>query len=135
LSENIFPPISRNKTAAPGIIEGARTKKGATMKNAFIRIMAVGVLTTSISAFAMTQDAKAAEENKNSGGANVGTAVESNVSMTRDELLAKVDQLQGEVQQLEANQAEQKTRQDDMNKKIRQQEKEWEHSLLGIYGG
>ncbi len=105
------------------------------MKNAFIRIMAVGVLTTSISAFAMTQNAKAAEENKNSCGANVGTAVESNVSMTRDEFLAKVDQLHGEVQQLEVNQAEQKNRQDDTNKKIRQQEKEWEHSLLGNYGG
>jgi TolA-binding protein len=104
------------------------------MKNAFIRIMALGVLTTSISAFAMSQTPKAAEENKNSGVTNVGTVVESNVSMTSDELLGKVDQLHGEVQQLKDNQAEQKTRQNDMNKTI-QQEKEWEHSLLGNYGG
>ena len=109
------------------------------MKNAFIRIMAVGILTTSISAFAMTQNAKAAEENKNSGATNVGTAMESNVSMKLDELMAKVDQLHGELQQLETKdkdkQKEQNTRQDDTNKKIHQQEKEWEHSLLGIYGG
>ena len=58
------------------------------MKNAFIRIMAVGVLTTSISAFAMSENAKASED-KNSGGTNVGTAMESNVSLALDELQGK----------------------------------------------
>lgn len=100
------------------------------MKNALIRMMAVAVVTTSISAFAMSNDAKAAE-NKNSNNTTVGTAVETNVSPALDGL-EKVDQLQGEVQQLEARDKE---NQDDTNKKIRQQEKDWEHSLLGNYGG
>ncbi len=108
------------------------------MKNAFIRIMAVVVFATSISAFAMSEKAGAAKD-KNFGSTNVGTAAESNVSVTLDELLEKIDQLQAQVQQVNAreneNQREQQTRQDDLNKKIRQQEKEWDHSLLGNYGG
>jgi TolA-binding protein len=108
------------------------------MKSAFIRMMAVAVFATSISAFAMSEDPKAAKD-KNSDSANVGTAVESNVSATLDELLAKVDQLQGEVQQLQAkdkeSQGEQETKQEDAKRKIDQQNKEWDHSLLGIYGG
>ena len=108
------------------------------MKNAFIRMMAVAVFATSISAFAMSEKAEPAKD-KNYGSTNVGTAAESNVSVTLDQLLEKVDQLQGQVQQLNArdkeNQREQETKQDETNKKIRQQEKEWDHSLLGIYGG
>jgi TolA-binding protein len=104
------------------------------MKNAFIRMMAVAVFTTSLSAFAQSDGAKAAKHD-NPDGAKVGTAVESNVSVTPDELLGKVDQLQEEVQQLKENQAEQRARQEDTTKEIRQQEKEWEHSLMGIYGG
>lgn len=112
-------------------------QKGATMKNALIRIMAVAVFATSISAFAMSE--KAEPKDKNYGSTNVATAAESNVSVTLDELLEKIDQLQAQVQQLNArekeNQRQQETQQDETNKKIRQQEKEWDHSLLGIYGG
>lgn len=107
------------------------------MKNALIRIMAVAVFATSISAFAMSE--KTEPKDKNYGSTNVGTAAESNVSVTLDELLEKIDQLQAQVQQLNArekeNQRQQETQQDEANKKIRQQEKEWDHSLLGIYGG
>jgi hypothetical protein len=119
------------KLPLPGLWKVKEVKKGETMKNAIIRTIAVAVFATSVSAFAISNDAKAAED-KNSGGTNVGTAVESNVSLALDEL-------QGKVQQLEArdkeSQADQKTRQDDTNKKIRQQDKEWDHSLLGNYGG
>lgn len=104
------------------------------MKTAFIRMIAVAVFTTSISALAQSEVAKATK-NDNPGAANAGTAVESNVSPTLDGLLAKIDQLQAEVQQLEAkdkkNQEEQKTRQDEANEKIQQQDKEWEYSLRG----
>ena len=107
------------------------------MKSAFIRMMAVAVFATSISAFAMSENPKA--KDKNSDSAKVGAAAEANVSPTLDELVEKVDQLQAEVQQLESkdreNQEKQETNQDDATKKIRQQHKEWEHSLLGIYGG
>jgi TolA-binding protein len=107
------------------------------MKSAFIRMMAVAVLAASISAFA-SENPKAARDSS-SGGTNAGTAVESNPSLTIDELLQKVDQLQAQVQQLEdkdkQNQRDQQMQQEDMNKKIHQQEKEWNNSLLGIYGG
>jgi len=51
----------------------------------------------------------------------------------------KLDQRQKEVQQLEAKdkerqEEEQKANQERM-KRLRQQNEEWEHSLLGIYGG
>lgn len=108
------------------------------MKNAFIRMMAVAVFATSISAFAMSENPKAAKD-KNSDSTNVGTAVESNVSPTLDGVTERVDRLQGEVQRLEAkdkeNQREQETKQEDTKTKIGQQGKEWNHSLLGIYGG
>lgn len=103
------------------------------MKTAFIRMIAVAVFITSISALAQSEVAKATK-NDNPDAANAGTAV-ANVSPTLDELLAKIDQLQAEVQQLEAkdkkNQEEQKITQDEANKKIQQQDKEWEYSLRG----
>jgi TolA-binding protein len=115
-----------------------KKQKGGTMKPALIRMITVAVCATSMSAFAMAENAKSAKD-KNSDSTNVETAVESNIPPTLDELLAKVDQLQLEVQQIEArdneNQGVQKTKQEETNKKIRQQDKEWEHSLMGIYGG
>jgi hypothetical protein len=108
-------------------MESEASKKGGTMKSAFIQMMAVAVFATSMSAFAMSEKPKAAKD-KNCDCTNVGTAMESNV-----------DQPQGELPQLAAkdkeNQREQETKQEDTNKKIRQQEKEWNHSLMGIYGG
>ena len=107
------------------------------MKSAFIRMMAVAVFATSISAFA-SENPKAAKDT-NSDSTNVGTAVESNASLTFDGLLQKVNQLQGELQQLEdkdkENQREQETKQKDLKRKIHEQEMEWNNSLLGIYGG
>lgn len=108
------------------------------MKSAFIRMMAVGVFATSISAFAMSGNAKAVND-KNSESASVGTAMESNVTPTLDAVLEQVNQLEAQVQQLQAkdkeNQQEQQTNQENTKRKIDRQEKEWEHSLLGIYGG
>lgn len=110
------------------------------MKTNFINTMAIVVLATSISAFAVSGDRKredpatttytTAQQNDSNQGAS--DQVESNVSM-------KLDQLQNEVQQLEAKdkerqEGEQKANQQRM-KQLRQQYEEWEHSLLGIYGG
>ena len=104
------------------------------MKSALIRMMAVAVFATSISAFAISENPKAAKD-KNSNSTNVGTAVESNVSLPLDGLLEKVDQLQGEVQQLKDKENQGEQAQEDTKRKIDQQEKEWNDSLLGIYGG
>jgi TolA-binding protein len=104
------------------------------MKSAFIRMMAVALFAMPVSAFAMSSNAKTVED-KNSSSANFETAGEVNVALTLNELMGKVDLLQGQVQQLEIrdkeNQKEQEARQDDTNKKIRQEEKEWEYSLKG----
>ena len=101
-------------------------------------MMAAGVLATSISAFAMSENAEAVND-KSSGSANVGTAMESNVTPALDAVLEQVNQLEAQVQQLQAkdkeNQREQQTNQENTKTKIDRQDKEWEHSLLGIYGG
>jgi TolA-binding protein len=108
------------------------------MKTALIRMMLVGAFATSIPAFAMSGNAKAAND-RNSDSTNVGTAVESNATPTLGAVLEKLDQLQGQIQQLQArdkeNQREQQTNRENTKRKIDQQGKEWEHSLMGIYGG
>jgi len=114
-------------------MESEGRKKGGTMKSALIRMMAVAVFAMSISAFAISENPKTAKD-KNPDSANVGT-VESNVSLTPDGLLEKLDQLQGEVQQLKDKENQGEQAQEDTKRKIDQQEKEWNDSLLGIYGG
>jgi len=110
------------------------------MKTNLIQTMGIVVLATSISAFAQSGDAKRDDpatlacNTAQQNDSNQGTSdpAESNVSM-------KLDQLQKDVQHLEATEnerqeEEQKTKQE-RKKQLRQDEKEWEHSLLGIYGG
>ena len=121
------------------------------MKTNLIQTMGIVVLATSISAFAQSGDAKRddpatlAFNTAQQNDSNQGTSdpAESNVSMKLDQLqknvLLKLDQLQKDVQHLEATEnerqeEEQKTKQE-RKKQLRQDEKEWEHSLLGIYGG
>jgi TolA-binding protein len=110
------------------------------MKTNLIHTMTIVVLVTSISAFAQTGDTK--REDPSTATCNTALhkdsnqeasdPVESNVSL-------RLDQLQMEVQQLEAKdkerqEEEQKTNQE-RKKLLRRDDKEWEHSLLGIYGG
>ena len=108
------------------------------MKNTFIRMMTLAVFAASVSAFAASENAGADKDN-NSHSPNVGTAVESNGAPTLDTVLEKLNQLQSEVQQLTARekerQREQQANQEDIDKMIEQQDKNWNDSLLGIYGG
>jgi TolA-binding protein len=108
------------------------------MKSAFIRMMAVAVFATSISVFAASENPKPAKDN-NSGSTSVGTAVGSNDTLTLETVLEKLNQLQAEVQQLNARdkerEREQQINQEDIDKMIEQQDKHWNDSLLGMYGG
>ena len=108
------------------------------MKSAFIRMMAVAAYATSISVFATSENPKPAKDN-NSGSTNVGTALGSNATLTLDTVLDKLNQLQAELQQVTAQekerQREQQANQEDIDKMIEQQDKRWNDSLVGIYGG
>jgi len=107
------------------------------MKRAFIRMMAVAVFATSISAFAASANPKAA--NNNNGDSTYATRAESNSTPTLDSVIEKLNQLQAEVEQLKAKdqerEREQQTNQEDINKMIKQQDQQWNDSLMGIYGG
>jgi len=118
------------------------------MKTNLINTMATVVLATSISAFAWAGDTKreasattrcdsAQQNDSNQEGSD------PSVSMKLDQLqknvLLRFDQLQKEVQHLEATEKERQEEEQKVNqermKRLRQQNEEWEHSLLGIYGG
>jgi len=110
------------------------------MKSILVRSFALAMLTSSISAFAASGPAQSD---------NANTSMESNVSLKLDQLETavhqlesnvslKLDQLQTEVQQLEVkdklNQDETQKTKEQQEKKIRQQNKQWEDELLGIHG-
>jgi TolA-binding protein len=121
------------------------------MKTNLIRKTAIVVLATSISAFGQTGDAKrevpatttSNTAQQNDSNQESSDPVESNVSMKLDQLqknvFLKLDELQMEVRHLEARDAERQEEEQKANqeerKRLRQQYQEWEHSLLGIYGG
>lgn len=92
------------------------------MKSILVRSFALAILASSISAFAASAPPKAE---------NANDSMESNVSV-------KLDQLEREVRQLEVkdklNQEKQQKTNEEQKKKIRQQNKQWEESLMGIYG-
>ena len=112
------------------------------MKSILVRSFAVAMLASSISAFAATAPSKddppkedkmstACAPDAASGSENASDPMETNVFM-------KLDQLEKEVRQLEVKdkltqEEKQKTIQKDKNK-IRQENKQWNDSLLGIYG-
>ena len=104
------------------------------MKTNLINTVAILVLVTLIPAFAQAGETKrecnTAQQNDSTQEAS--NQVECNAA-------PNLDQLQKDVQQLVAKdkkrqEEEQKTKQE-RKKQIREEEKEWEHSLLGIYGG
>src|SRR5215510_365557 len=107
------------------------------MKTNLINTMAIVVLVTSISVFAQAGDTK----REASATIKCDTALQndSNQEGSDPSVSMKLDQLQKEVQHLEATdkerqKEEQKASQERM-KRLRQQNEEWEHALLGIYGG
>jgi peptidoglycan hydrolase CwlO-like protein len=102
--------------------------------------MATVVLITSISGFAVAGDTKHEDPATTTcnNAKQDDSHQEANNPLESDAFM-KLDQLQREVQQLEAKdkerqEEEQKSNQERM-KQLRQQYEEWEHSLMGIYGG
>jgi len=92
------------------------------MKSILVRSLALVTLASSISAFAGSPPRKSD---------NANDPMESNVAQ-------RLDQLEKEVHQLEVkdklNQDEKQKTNEQHKKTIRQQNKEWEDSLMGIHG-
>ncbi|MCU1332455.1 MAG: hypothetical protein JWM08_1447 [Candidatus Angelobacter sp.] len=111
------------------------------MKTNLIRTMAIVFLATSISAFAQTADAKSEDAatatacnttQQNVANRDANDPAESNVSLELEDLQTEVDQLM--VKDKVNQEEEQNTNQEEQNE-VRQQDRQWSHSLLGIYGG
>jgi TolA-binding protein len=110
------------------------------MKTNLISTMAILVFVTSTSAIAQAGDTKREAPatttcntaQQNDSAQDASDPVQCNTAL-------KLDQLQKDVQQLVARdkkrQEEEQKKNQERKKQIRQDEKEWEHSLLGIYGG
>jgi len=107
------------------------------MKTNLINTMAIVVLVTSISAFAWAGDTK--REASATTRCDSAQQNDSNQEGSDPSVSMKLDQLQKEVQHLEATEKERQEEEQKVNqermKRLRQQNEEWEHSLLGIYGG
>jgi hypothetical protein len=96
-------------------------EKGALMKSTITRIMAIAMLTTSISAFAASEKAKAAKDPDCKNTQYEDTVVISfgvQPDSDRDETQPDQRDQKSEDQQL-----------------IQKQDREWLHDLQGIYGG
>jgi TolA-binding protein len=109
------------------------------MKTNLIRTMAIVFLATSISAFAQTADTKSEDAatacnttQQNVSNQEANDPAESNVSLELEDLQTEVDQLM--VKDKLNQEEEQNTNQEEKNE-VRQQDAQWRHSLLGIYGG
>jgi TolA-binding protein len=109
------------------------------MKTNLIRTMAIVFLATSISAFAQTADTKSEDAatacnttQQNVSNQEANDPAESNVSLELEDLQTEVDQLM--VKDKVNQEEEQNTNQEEQNE-VRQQDRQWSHSLLGIYGG
>jgi hypothetical protein len=110
------------------------------MNTNLIRTMAIFVLATSISAFAQTADTKS--EN----AATAGSSAQQNVSNQKATDLSgfnpagsnvsqALETLQEEVEQLQVDDKVNQEEQQKEKNEIRQEDKSWDNSLLGIYGG
>jgi hypothetical protein len=95
--------------------------KGALMKSTITRILAIAMLTTSISAFAASGKAKAAKDADCKNAQYEDTVV---VSMA-----VQPDSDQDETQ------SDQRDQRSDDQQLIQKQDREWLHDLQGIYGG
>ena len=91
------------------------------MKSTITRILAMAMLTTSISAFAASEKAKASKD--------------TDCRNTQSEdivVISPVDQPASDQVESQSKQSDQKSKE---QRKIQQQDREWLHDLQGIYGG
>jgi hypothetical protein len=91
------------------------------MKSTFIRILSIMTLATSISAFALSEKAPA-PKNTNSNGAKSEATTEA---YTRGGRKTGTHRAQSNYDQEKSPKEQQ----------IEQQDKQWVHDLMGIYGG
>ena len=109
------------------------------MKTNLMRTAAILVLGTSISAFAQTADTKSEDAvttctttQQNDSNQDATDALATNVSLALEALQVEVEQLQADDK---ANQEQQQQADQAKKNKIRQEDKSWDHALMGIYGG
>jgi TolA-binding protein len=110
------------------------------MKTNLIRTAAILVLGTSISAFAQTADTKSEDAvitcstatQQNDSDQDATDALATNVSLALEALQEEVEQLQADDK---ANQQEQQKAAQEKRNQVRQEDKSWDHALMGIYGG
>ena len=92
------------------------------MKTTMMRVLAIAILTTSMSAFALSGNSKTASEpntrNTNSDEPTVIYVIEEQPSADQNE--APPDQMQKDSEK---------------QQKIERQDKQWLHDLQGVYGG
>jgi TolA-binding protein len=104
------------------------------MKTILIRTMTFVVLATSISAFAQTSDTKREDAATTLNTTQQNDSNQEAYDPAESSISQKLDQLQDEVQQLE-RQVNQVEEQQPSQEEIRHEDKQWDDSLLGIYGG
>ncbi|HXA86927.1 MAG TPA: hypothetical protein VNZ47_17715 [Candidatus Dormibacteraeota bacterium] len=109
------------------------------MKITLIRTITIAILATSISAFAQSGGTKREDAantcnttQQTGSDQTANNPMESNVSLQLEDLQTEVDQL---LVKDKVNQEEEQNKNQEEQKKIRQQDSQWRHSLLGIYGG
>jgi TolA-binding protein len=110
------------------------------MKTNLIRIAAILILGTSISAFAQTADTKSEDAvmayttatQQNDSDQNATDALATNVSLALEALQEEVEQLQADDK---ANQQEKQKAAREKRNRVRQEERNWDHALMGVYGG
>jgi len=110
------------------------------MKSILIRSFALATLASSISAFAAAPPSgdDPPKQQKASTDCSSADASSSANDAMEPSVLQKLDQLEKAVHLLEVNdklnQEEEQKKDNQEKKRIRQQNKQWQDSLLGIYG-
>jgi ribosomal protein L12E/L44/L45/RPP1/RPP2 len=92
-----------------------------TMKSTLIRFFAIMTLASSMSGFALTEKAPVAKNTK-SDNASCATA---SASYSPDAGMTDMDEAQGDNSQAKSRK----------QKQVEEQDNQWLHDLLGIYGG
>ena len=93
------------------------------MKTTMIRVLAIAMLTTSMSAFALSGKSKTAND-PNTRNPNPDETI----------VLCVVDQPSADQDETQSGQ-DQKQKKSEEQQKIEQEDKQWLHDLQGIYGG
>lgn len=91
------------------------------MKSTITRVLAIAVLTTSISAFAASEKAKASKD--------------TDCRNTESKDIVVISFADQPASDQDESQSEQSDQKPEEQQKIQQQDAEWLHDLQGIYGG